>query len=122
MDTDPANLNIPLSGFHQVFSRRHVVLPVIHVKSVAQALRNAQIARTAGADGVFIINHAISWRELLQIQHETVAMFPDWWVGVNCLDLGPEKAFQQLSSEVSGLWVDNARICENQEVQTDAAR
>ena len=99
-----------------------MVLPVIHVASVEQALRNAQIGHASGADGVFLINHAISWSKLLEIQDETVARFPDWWVGVNCLDLHPEEAFARLTSKVSGLWVDNARIREIPQVQLDAER
>lgn len=110
------------SKFHKVFAHRHVLLPVIHVESAAQTLRNVQIARTAGADGVFLINHCMSWRGLLQIQHESVIAFPNWWVGVNCLDLKPAEAFTHLSSEIPGLWVDNAMVHETQPAQSDAER
>jgi len=44
-----------------------VVLPVAHVESENQALRNAKIARESGCDGVFLINHGISVRRLLEI-------------------------------------------------------
>ncbi len=57
-----------MRGFADVFgAMHHVVLPVIHVETCSQAVRNAEIARTAGGNGVFLINHGISHRELLDI-------------------------------------------------------
>jgi hypothetical protein len=107
-------------SFWQVFRNRHVVLPVIHVETEPQALRNAKIAYDAGADGVFLINHSISWRELLVIHGKVADRFPGWWIGVNCLDLTPLQVFGQVSRRVSGIWVDNAMIKEDREDQPDA--
>lgn len=106
--------------FRQVFTNRHVVLPVIHISSAEQARRNAAIAREAGADGVFLINHSIGSDDLLRIHDEVVGLLPEWWVGVNCLDLDPETVFARISQRVSGVWVDNAMIQENQVEQPDA--
>jgi len=111
-----------LSMFRQVFSSRHVVLPVIHVESLEQAQRNVQVSRDAGADGVFLINHGMPDRSLLAI-HETVAdAHPEWWVGVNCLGLMPEQVFREVSPKVSGVWVDNAGIVEDRDTQEYAER
>lgn len=46
-----------MSRFREVFPRGHVVLPVVHVASLKQTLRNVAIAMEAQADGVFLINH-----------------------------------------------------------------
>ena len=99
-----------------------MVLPVIHVASESQARRNTAIAREAGADGVFLINHAVSSSELLQIHAAVVQSLPGWWVGVNCLDLCPEVVFSCVSQQVAGVWADNAMIQEDQAEQPAAQR
>ena len=66
--------------FFQIFENKHVVLPVIHVGYEEQAIRNTAIAKEAGADGVFLINHSISSDELLEIHEKVVEQFPGWWV------------------------------------------
>ena len=104
----------------QRFPAPHIVLPVIHVASQEQALRNAAIARDAAADGIFLINHHVGSTELLQI-HEVVAdAFPDWWIGLNCLGMAPATVFTRISDRVNGVWVDNAMIDERQEEQPAA--
>ena len=108
------------SRFRHCFTNRHVVLPVIHVASAEQARRNAAIARDAGADGVFLINHSIGSDTLLKIHGEIADLFPNWWIGVNCLDLDPETVFDRISTGVSGVWVDNSMIQEGQQDQPSA--
>ncbi len=103
-----------------VFSNRHIVLPVIHVDSEDQALRNVAIARAANADGVFLINHEMSSSDLLSIHRAVFAEHSDWWIGVNCLDLTPLEVFQTIDDTVMGVWVDNAMIDEGADEQPDA--
>ena len=103
------------------FRSRHVVLPVIHVASQAQAMRNATLAHEAGADGVFLINHAMASKELLAIHVAVSDAFPTWWIGVNCLDLHPEAVFAVVSNRVAGVWTDNALIQEDRSEQLAAA-
>ena len=110
----------PGTPFHRAFSHRHVVLPVIHVSSEGQALRNADIAREAGADGIFLINHATHAEALLEIHARVTAHFPGWWVGVNCLGLDPASVFARLSPQVLGVWTDNAEIEEGRAYQPRA--
>lgn len=109
-----------LSRFQEVFSQRHVVLPVIHVESHQQALRNTKVAHRAGCDGIFLINHDVSHPDLMDIHKAVVDEFPDWWIGINSLGLQPESMFSDLPNRVAGLWTDNARIDERSERQTEA--
>ena len=109
-----------IGRFRAVFGDGHVVLPVIHVVTSAQALRNAGVARAAGANGIFLINHGMGWRELLQIHQQVVAAFPGWWVGVNCLDLKPREVVSHATSDIGGIWTDNAHINEEQQEQPKA--
>ena len=109
-----------MSSFRHIFSRRHTVLPVIHVVGPEQALRNVSIAHGAGADGVFLINHAIGEKVLLRIHAEVKAAYPDFWIGVNCLGLMPEEVFQMIPENTAGVWVDNSMIREDLESQPRA--
>jgi predicted TIM-barrel enzyme len=111
-----------MNRYRQVFPGRHTVLPVIHVESLDQALRNTQVAREAGADGVFLINHSMLDETLLTIHTDVAAAHPDWWIGVNCLGLTPDQVFGAVSAKVAGVWVDNAGIQENQDSQPYAER
>ena len=83
--------------FVQVFQNRHVVLPVIHTCFEEQAQGNIIIAKEAGADGVFLINHSIDLDELLEIQAKMVVQFPDLWIGVNCLGDEPLEIFSRIT-------------------------
>lgn len=106
--------------FSKVFPHTHAVLPVVHVESEAQALRNVEIAVNAGVDGVFLINHSISSGELLEVHEAAVRCFPGFWTGVNCLDLSPSEVFERIPQTVRGVWVDNASIREDQAEQPEA--
>jgi predicted TIM-barrel enzyme len=103
-----------MNRFRKVFSSGHVILPVIHVSALSQALRNVEVARNAGADGVFLINHSMHWPELLKIHSAVADAFPGWWIGVNCLGLGAKEVFTHVSNQVSGVWTDNAAIEEDE--------
>lgn len=111
-----------ITKFRQQFRQRHVILPVIHVVDRAQAERNAHIAHDAGADGVFLINHDIDYRVLLAVYEGLTAVFPRWWLGVNCLDLTAAATFAALPPGMAGVWVDNAEIDESDSVQPAAER
>lgn len=102
---------------HRVFSQRRVVLPVIHVESEHQARRNADLARQAGADGVFLINHYSGHEDLLAVHQKVHEDHPDWWIGVNCLDLDPPETFEAANDAVAGIWVDNAGVDERKHEQ-----
>lgn len=108
-----------MSTFRERFQGRHTFLAVIHVERAGQALRNVKIAKENGADGVFLINHSIVSVELLQIYHEVKRSFLGYWIGLNCLDFG-RGAIEVIPCEVSGLWTDDAGVCEGDEPTKDA--
>ena len=94
------------------------VLPVIHVRDAAQAVRNAGVAIEAGAQGVFLINHDFPREELVPILGEVRARFPSLWLGVNFLAVTGRDAFPVLGRlqaegvEIDAYWADDARIDE----------
>jgi hypothetical protein len=103
------------------FSNSKIILPVIHIKTMNQSLCNAIIAYEQGCDGIFLINHGESSHiDLIKIHNGLYERFPDWWIGINCLDLAPVDVFNKVTQKVSGVWTDNAMINENSEVQPEA--
>ena len=106
-----------MNRFRKRFTHRHVVLPVIHAESEEQTVRNVIVARNAGADGVFLINHAVSDAGLLEIRTAVTKRFPDLWVGVNCLGLSLRQVFEIIPDDTDGLWADNAGIQEKSSFQ-----
>lgn len=101
-----------MSTFKSIFPRRHTFLAVVHVECEAQALRNTRIAEQEGADGVFLINHSISSDCLLNYYGLVKEQLPNFWIGINCLDLG-RSAIDFIPKHAAGLWVDNAGINED---------
>lgn len=108
------------TAFRKVFAGRHVILPVIHVANEAQAMRNVLLARDAGCDGVFLINHGMKADRLLLIQHAVRDEQPKLWMGVNCLSVPTAEVFALLDDTVDGVWVDDAGIDENNGPQPEA--
>lgn len=98
-----------MSTFREIFAHEHVVLPVVHVVSVEQTFENITIAQGEGADGVFLINHHSLYSELFSLYEVIRSDFPDYWIGINALDLGTD-ALCKLPLDVNGLWVDDAGV------------
>lgn len=100
--------------FREVFKSKHVLLPVIHVKSEAQAIKNAKLAQDASCDGVILISMEGMPHGLLRRIHTAVTgELPDFWVGINYLGLPPNVVFaEHVDRKISGIWVDNAGIDE----------
>lgn len=97
-------------SYREVFPKRHTFLPVIHVLSAEQAYQNTAIALDNGADGVFLINHAISAATLLE-HYQRVREWcqPNAWIGLNLLRMRRADALHAVAQAqgVSGLWADS---------------
>jgi uncharacterized protein len=100
---------------------RRVVFPVIHVNSVGQTLTNAAIARDAGADGIFLINHDVPPDELFSIAEAVSIEFSGWWLGLNVLGLDVCEVIPRLTARIDGLWLNDAFVREDGESQDEAA-
>lgn len=86
-------------------------MPVIHVLNTEQMLRNIEISKSHGADGVFLINHgSMSSERLIELHAESVEIYPDFWIGINCLDLSSREVFRNIPETVDGIWVDDGGI------------
>lgn len=103
-----------MDSYNKIFPNKHTVLPVIHASSLEQVNYNAQISKDAGADGVFIINHSIRVDQLWSFAKHIAKLYPDWFIGVNCLGQDPLRTLSTITKNISGIWVDNAEIDENQ--------
>ncbi len=101
-----------MSKFRKVFKKQHTVIPVVHLETEQQGLINAEIAFNEGADGIFLINHTVGWEMVLDIQSAMKKVYPDKWIGVNCLGAKTIKVFESVPRNIDGIWVDNAEIHE----------
>ena len=104
-------------SYSDVFSRQHVLLPVIHVVDEGQTLRNVQIARDAGADGVFLIDHrpTSTSENLLRCYTVAKAVHPNFWVGLNFLEQSGRSCAtvkRAAALGASGLWLDDVGYTE----------
>jgi predicted TIM-barrel enzyme len=112
-----------MSRFRAAFASRHVVLPIVHVRTRPQTLRNLHVAREAGADGAFLLSHGeLGDDELLAVHHDLARDLPGFWVGVNCLGLSVEEVFARAGARVAGVWTDDALIDEGADDQPAARR
>ena len=103
------------------FPHRKSILPVIHCESTEQTLRNTRIALEGGCDGVFLINHRVSAKTLLQILDAAKEAFPDAWIGANFLGLPVVDVLRTLPLEgIDGIWTDNACVDERRDDQPEA--
>ena len=93
--------------------------PVIHVKNLDQALKNADICVKAGVHGFFLINHGISYKKLAKIAVDVREWFPKAWIGVNILDADPLTAIPELAvvPNLNAWWVDDPKLIEGQVTQ-----
>lgn len=110
-----------MPSFKETFPGRHAILPVVHVQTKEQTLRNTQIAKEAGCDGVFLISmRGMRHPDLLHLQRFVRREFPDLFIGVNFLDLSAVAVFRNVDKGVSGVWTDDAGIYEQVEGQIEA--
>lgn len=106
--------------YRETFPKKNTLLTVIHVMNSQQAIQNARISYENGADGIFLINHNVTHKVLIDIFYEVKHNFPYLWMGINCIDLGT-RALGVIPKSCKGLWVDNAGINELHENPTALA-
>lgn len=107
-----------MANFKEVFRNEHVILPVIHVRSVEQTLTNAKIIRDAGADGAFLISmEGMDYLGLRNLHSTVKDELPDFWLGANFLDITTFDVFDIVNEKIDGVWADNADIMERFKTQ-----
>jgi len=94
--------------------KSHYFLPVVQVVDINQAKNQMEIAFNNKADGVFLIG--LRYPALFNIYHQLREIYPDKWIGINCLDLKPLDMFLRLPKEINGVWTDNACIDERYDI------
>ncbi len=82
---------------------RKLALPVIHILDSALSLKQATIARDAGANGVFLCDHGASHEATLASILEIRAELPGLWLGLNMLG----GILMSFAPHVRGVWTDN---------------
>lgn len=89
----------------------HRVFPVIHLLNLDQALRNADVAACACADGVFVIDMTGRDQHCDDIAVEIKRRFPELKVGINRLSMGPLASFERsLMLGLDMTWADRSGV------------
>lgn len=103
-----------MSLYRTTFPKKHTFIAVVHVEDETTMLRNVTVAQEQGADGVFLISHAqVQWPQLLSLYHAARTQFPEYWLGVNMLDLRACEAVALHRYTGDGVWADDAGVYSN---------
>lgn len=79
-------------------------LPVVLVKNFKQTSSSIRNAKSAGADGVFLVsNGTMETKELIMILQVNKVLFPDFWMGVNIVGVDARDVFFSLSLHIDNL-------------------
>lgn len=92
--------------------------PVLHCidpyekGGMGHALANVKVVRENGADGVFLIGHGVRSVDLCEIYAHVRKRHPDFWIGINFLDISINRHPQMMlravrqCTDLSALWTD----------------
>ncbi len=87
------------------------VYPVVHYWSDHQAITQAALAKSLGADGVFFISHIGFNERLPSLGASFKKSFPDFEVGINLLGESPLEAAKLAASHgLDMVWGDNCGV------------
>jgi len=87
------------------------VYPVVHWTSTKQAVTQAELALTNGADGVFLIDMDGRVNSIKEAARLLISSFPDKLIGGNFLALTPGEAISHsLILGLNATWLDNAGV------------
>lgn len=81
------------------------IIPVIHLVSNYQMLKNIDVCLSLNVKQVFLINHQTDYLDLLRNAEIAKKAYPNLWIGLNMLDKTPKDAFS-LDLNYDGLWLD----------------
>lgn len=65
-------------------------------------------------DGVFLIHHRKGAHHVRSAARHVREIFPELWVGINCLDLPVERVVTSAPLCINGIWYDDGGIEENE--------
>ncbi len=113
------NSNNKINTIYSTFSRRKVLLPVIHVITVKQALINAEILHQNTVQGCWLINHSCSDKVFAEAFTQVKTKYPGLWVGINYLGgpFAPIIFSTEYSIKPDGFWFDNVGVSDTDATQ-----
>jgi hypothetical protein len=87
------------------------VYPVIHHLNHETSLNEVRVAKTNGADGVFLISHHGDDKEMLNTAWEAKQMFQDFSIGINLLSKSAsEAAMSAYNLGLNMVWADQMGV------------
>jgi len=104
-----------INTIYNIFNRKKILLPVIHVITIQQTLTNARILYQHNVRGCWIINHSCSDELFADAFAQIKATYPNLWVGINYLgrDFTPIIFCSQFNIKPDGFWFDNVGVSDH---------
>lgn len=107
--------NNKIDTIYNIFHRRKILLPVVHVVNITQTLENINILHTENVKGCWLINHACS-DEIFAVAFNLIKkQLPDFWIGINYLGspIDPINFCVESNIKPDALWFDNVGVSDN---------
>lgn len=85
------------------------IIPVIHVINIDQVKQNIDVCLENDINHVFLINHNMTYSQLLEIAIIVRYTYPKLWIGLNMLDAEPSFGLSEMiieSININALWFD----------------
>jgi hypothetical protein len=104
-----------INTIDNIFNRKKILLPVIHVITIKQTLTNARILHENNVQGCWIINHSCSDEVFADAFNQIKATYPGLWVGINYLgrEFAPIIFCSQFKIKPDGFWFDNVGVSDH---------
>jgi hypothetical protein len=106
------NTTNKINTIYNIFNRKKILLPVIHIINIKQTLTNAHILHQNNVKGCWIINHSCSDEVFADAFNQLKASYPNLWVGINYLgrDFVPIIFCSRFNIKPDGFWFDNVGV------------
>lgn len=112
--------------FDEVFGKdSHVIICVVHVETIEQTMKEVDICFSTNIGGIMLINHNISYNEMIPIVIEVRNKYPQKWIGINFMDVYAFDVFECIKKYnlyVNGVWCDKSYINDGMSIEQHIPR
>ena len=116
MSTIEYQRNNKYQKVYQIFGKKKIFLPVVHVVTMDQVKKNIEILSRLDIQGCWIINHSCS-DDIFSMAYNFIKTdYPKLWVGINYLSgnpLDPINFCLKYSIYPNGFWFDNIGVLDD---------
>ena len=86
------------------------IIPVIHMLNEEQVILNVCTCLSEGIKKVFLINHGLDTKSLLDTAEKVKNTYPELWIGVNLLGIPTEQVIKTSFPFIDAIWADDGLL------------